>query len=188
MQAELLWMLAADEPAEFYGDPLDLPIRPGGLFLVGDPKQSIYRFRRADVGVYREVCQRLIERGARRVTLQTSFRSVPHIQRAVNAAFASQMQGDERRCRPTTSGCCHPRQPSSAAIDRRAAGAASLWRLRHHATAIGESLPEAVGEFVRWLVHESGWPDATTPAGRRGRFSPATSACSSGASSTFRTT
>ncbi len=37
---------------------------PGTLFIVGDPKQSIYRFRRADVGVYREVCERLEALGA----------------------------------------------------------------------------------------------------------------------------
>jgi hypothetical protein len=27
-------------------------LRPGALFLVGDPKQAIYRFRGADIGVY----------------------------------------------------------------------------------------------------------------------------------------
>ena len=29
-------------------------LRPGALFLVGDPKQAIYRFRGADIGVYAE--------------------------------------------------------------------------------------------------------------------------------------
>ena len=68
---------------------------PGRLFLVGDPKQSIYRFRRADVAIYREVCQRLQEWGATLVHLTTSFRSVPDIQSFVNAAFAPVMTGDD---------------------------------------------------------------------------------------------
>ena len=37
---------------------------PGKLFIVGDPKQAIYRFRRADVETYREVCELLESRGA----------------------------------------------------------------------------------------------------------------------------
>ena len=34
-------------------------LRPGALFVVGDPKQSIYRFRRADIDIYNEVRARL---------------------------------------------------------------------------------------------------------------------------------
>jgi ATP-dependent exoDNAse (exonuclease V) beta subunit len=163
LQAELLWMLAADEPADFSGHPLDLPVRAGGLFLVGDPKQSIYRFRRADVGVYRRVCQRLIDGGARHVTLQTSFRSVPHIQRAVNAAFSVQMHGDDESLQADYVGLLPFRpqpetQPAVVALPvPRPYGANDVT-----ASAIGASLPEAIGEFVRWLVHDSGWqvPDA----------------------------
>ena len=67
---------------------------PGKLFIVGDPKQSIYRFRRADVGIYEEVREQLRRHGAACLELTTSFRCVPTIQRAVNAAFAPRMTGN----------------------------------------------------------------------------------------------
>ena len=67
---------------------------PGKLFVVGDPKQSIYRFRRADVGTYQAVKDLLVARGAACVYLTTSFRATPSIQRLVNAAFAPAMTED----------------------------------------------------------------------------------------------
>src|SRR5207237_6598398 len=67
---------------------------PGKLFLVGDPKQSIYRFRRADVGTYQAVKRLLVARGAACIYLTTSFRAIPAIQHLVNAAFAPVMTDD----------------------------------------------------------------------------------------------
>ena len=64
---------------------------PGKLFIVGDPKQSIYRFRRADVALYQEVKRQVIASGGALVDLNVSFRAVPEIQSAVNAAFAPVM-------------------------------------------------------------------------------------------------
>ena len=92
LQAEILLLLAADDPAETNWRETR-PV-PGKLFLVGDPKQSIYRFRRADVGIYRSVYEMLQAAGAKRVTLRTSFRARPNIQRAINTAFAPVMTGD----------------------------------------------------------------------------------------------
>jgi hypothetical protein len=61
---------------------------------VGDPKQSIYRFRRADVGIYQVVKERLGKRGVECLYLRTSFRSVPELQTIVNAAFEPVMRED----------------------------------------------------------------------------------------------
>ena len=62
----------------------DGPARAGGLFVVGDPKQSIYRFRGADVFAY------LRARDAAHTTreLNRNWRSVPALVEAVNAVFA----------------------------------------------------------------------------------------------------
>src|SRR4029450_9054509 len=73
LQVEILLLLAADDP-----DVSDWrrarPV-PGKLFLVGGPKQSIYRFRRADVALYEDVKERLLAEGAELVRLTVSFRS-----------------------------------------------------------------------------------------------------------------
>lgn len=165
LQAELLLLLAADESGTQHSAP---STRRGALFLVGDPKQSIYRFRRADVGSYKAICERLVAEGGRRVRLRTSFRSVPTIQRAVNAAFSRLMNGDAAtlqadyvELRPDREDL--DTQPAVVALPvPRPLGS----RGDVTAKAIAESLPEAVGEFVRWLVHESGW---TVPAEDRTR-------------------
>ena len=67
LQAEILLLLAAADPEQ--DDWRKVTPVPGRLFIVGDPKQSIYRFRRADVGIYRDVCERLIACGAKPVKL-----------------------------------------------------------------------------------------------------------------------
>jgi ATP-dependent exoDNAse (exonuclease V) beta subunit len=156
LQAEILLLLASSDPEE--DDWRRVTPIPGRLFIVGDPKQSIYRFRRADVGIYREVCERLIASGATPVTLTTSFRSVPGIQACVNAAFAPIMTGDAA----TLQANYVPLSPHRPALEARPAVIAlpvpEPYGIRNmSAVKIEQSLPDAVGAFVDWAIHESGW-------------------------------
>ncbi len=65
----------------------DVSLVPGKLFIVGDPKQSIYAFRRADIEAFDQVVEKLIRDGAERCTLTTNFRSQPAILHFVNEVF-----------------------------------------------------------------------------------------------------
>lgn len=78
IQAEIFLMLATDEAGG---------LRPGALFVVGDPKQSIYRFRRADVDVYNRVARRIVDTGGDVLSLTANFRSRPAVCRLANTVF-----------------------------------------------------------------------------------------------------
>ena len=54
-------------------------LTPGKLTIVGDPKQSIYRFRRADIAMYGRATERLVASGALEQRLETNFRSRPEL-------------------------------------------------------------------------------------------------------------
>ncbi|MFZ5875515.1 MAG: UvrD-helicase domain-containing protein [Nitrospirota bacterium] len=57
----------------------------GKLFLVGDPKQSIYGFRGADLEAYQDVARLVLDQGGVECRLTTNFRSRGAILDAVNA-------------------------------------------------------------------------------------------------------
>jgi len=156
LQAELLLLLSAEDPSE--RDWTRVRPVPGKLFIVGDPKQSIYRFRRADVGIYQQVCEQLKKQGAACERLTTSFRSVPNIQRAVNAAFSAVMTGDPDTLQADYVGLTpyrhpNPDQPSVVALP--VPEPYGSWKVTMG--AIDRSLPDAVGAFIDWLVSDSGW-------------------------------
>ena len=70
---------------EAYGDDANRP----SVFIVGDPKQSIYRFRRADPRLFTAAKQFLHEHyGAALQEQNTTRRNAPEIVKAVNAIFA----------------------------------------------------------------------------------------------------
>ncbi len=80
----------------FGNDPATGQIEPGRLFLVGDPKQSIYRFRRADMAVYSRTREALEGAGAERPQLRLSRRSRKVIIDWVNRVFGRMMGAGER--------------------------------------------------------------------------------------------
>lgn len=96
IQIELAVRIAAADPgSDAAADPdwRKVPVGPGRLFVVGDPKQSIYRFRRADIGVFLDA-QELLAGGAQgpqAVQLTANFRTVPGVTDWVNATFARLM-------------------------------------------------------------------------------------------------
>lgn len=64
------------------------PLRPAGLFVVGDPKQAIYRFRGGDVTVFERARAELGAAGGREVAFTWNFRSRPGLIDGFNALFA----------------------------------------------------------------------------------------------------
>lgn len=89
IQAEIFLMLAADEDPSVgpASSPASLPLRPGALFVVGDPKQSIFRFRRADIDIYNRVAQRIKDTGGEVLALTANFRSLPKVCELANTVF-----------------------------------------------------------------------------------------------------
>lgn len=88
-QVEVFWRLCGDRPP---GEPSapwqDWRLRPGSLFLVGDPQQAIYRFRGADLEVFKQVrdIMQAVDPAAV-VSITRNFRSRPEVLTWVNERF-----------------------------------------------------------------------------------------------------
>jgi ATP-dependent exoDNAse (exonuclease V) beta subunit len=99
IQIELAVLIAAGVA----GDPPrhweEAPVPEGRLFFVGDPKQSIYRFRRADISLFLKARDRFApEDSAQR--LVTNFRTVEPVVGWVNELFGQLMAGEQPGCQP----------------------------------------------------------------------------------------
>lgn len=91
IQAEIIFYLTGENIGEKNWQAL-VP-KPGSLFVVGDPKQSIYRFMRADIDTYNLVRDLIIKNGGEVVKLTTNFRSTKSIGDYLNPIFEKAFKG-----------------------------------------------------------------------------------------------
>jgi ATP-dependent exoDNAse (exonuclease V) beta subunit len=163
LQAEILLLLAAADPAQ--RDWRQATPAPGKLFVVGDPKQSIYRFRRADARLFHRVCSDLKAAGVGARELTASTRSTRALQGFVNAAFESSIDG----YLPLEGGVEGPAdQPSVVALPMPEPYATrNLSNVR-----IDECSPNAVAAFIEWLCKASGWTVRDRSTGARVAIQP----------------
>ncbi|WP_062529094.1 UvrD-helicase domain-containing protein [Demequina rhizosphaerae] len=183
LQIEIAARIAAgpDAPADLEWSELD--IEPGRLFVVGDPKQSIYRFRRADIAVYLGARERFAQAagGERLERLTTNFRTIEPVVRWVNEVFAP-MLADSVPYDPLVAfrpaplggvgpapvlriGACHDDLNADAARDLEAAEVAGViatalaerWSVADPHT--GEERPVRPGDIAILLPARTALPD-----------------------------
>ncbi len=92
IQAEIIFLLTDPQGSSNWRECRP---RPGALFVVGDPKQAIYRFRRGDIDTYKTVRHILDQSGGRMLSLQKNWRSQPDICEWVNQAFGNAFMAQE---------------------------------------------------------------------------------------------
>jgi ATP-dependent helicase/nuclease subunit A len=174
LQAELICLLAADTAQANITDWRELRLEPGKLFIVGDPKQSIYRFRRADIAVYEALYARADSESETMVLSQTR-RTLEPIVDWVNEFFGCEMHyspGVQARYQPLA-----PRPPldgvqledawvgvrvmgevvDGSAGQRWEAEAEAIARVSHQVVREGWLVSARQGE--RWFVRPARYSD-----------------------------
>jgi ATP-dependent helicase/nuclease subunit A len=101
LQGEIICLLAEERGQEQAFHPFDryrtlleqIALDAHRLFIVGDPKQSIYRFRRADVGVFVAMAEKIVGAGGNGVALVENYRSASSLLTFANTLFSAVMDG-----------------------------------------------------------------------------------------------
>ena len=160
-QRDIAFALAGlDEPAETAGGPR--------LLLVGDPKQSIYRFRGADLRVWNEVRERLCG-DDEPLRLTRNFRTQPGVVEFVNRAASAAIESTGEALEPLDPGL---RIPYSPLVADRAAGAGQGvdWldcSVDGRRSDRNELEARLVVSRIRTLLESGRVPDESTAEGHR---------------------
>jgi ATP-dependent helicase/nuclease subunit A len=151
LQAEIVMYVSAESERDWRA----LRPGPGRLFIVGDPKQSIYRFRRADIGVYDEVKSGPLAGTVRSIV--QNFRSHPGIIAWANGVFdrllveEAGVQPANTRLAPLPSGVDAGRPPVVVVHGSDADPEAK-------APALRAEEAEILAEMIRRAVQDEHWP------------------------------
>jgi ATP-dependent helicase/nuclease subunit A len=160
LQAEIVLYLCEREPVADRWE--DVVLRQGALTLVGDPKQSIYRFRRADVATYDRVRRVVARQAPLAVTLSANFRSVRPLIDWLNDRFDRVLgrSADGRPFDPATGSVFQ--QPLDKGRERAAGPAVHVLPFgfvdaaRHKADEYRKLEGQVLARYLRWLVTASG--------------------------------
>ncbi|MEK4031788.1 UvrD-helicase domain-containing protein [Methylocystis sp. IM2] len=163
LQAEILWRLCGDGAPDSLW--LERRLRPGSLFLVGDPKQAIYRFRGADVDTYIEAKHALLIHDHHSViAITANFRSLKPILDFANAQFCALLSEEQGQPGFTALQSTRAPQDGRAAVacfdiaigaqHRNGQGklAVDLVR-REEASIIAELVERLIGAYPLWDKH-----------------------------------
>jgi len=142
IQAEVCFLLASDSAGG--SDWRTVTPRPGSLFVVGDPKQSIYRFRRADIQVYEFVKRRLHACGAV-LALTSNFRSVSAVEAVVNGHFADVFPAEATAEQA-------PYRPMETVRDPEGADAVYRYTVRPDGRSKGDVLERDAAMVASWIA------------------------------------
>ena len=156
LQCEIVFYLC--ERAATARDWSQVELTAGKLTIVGDPKQSIYRFRRADIAMYGRAVEQLVSAGALEERLETNFRSRPELIDFFNAQLAAVLGEHPHETFNPAAGRAYY-EPLRAAQSTERDGACV--HLLPYADAAGQGLAAgngrvvegaAVAHYVRWLL------------------------------------
>ncbi|MEX0750980.1 MAG: UvrD-helicase domain-containing protein [Dehalococcoidia bacterium] len=147
LQVELIVLLCAEGAAI---DWRRAKLREGSLFVVGDPKQSIYRFRRADIAMYDDVKRHVF--GGAPVRITQNFRSVDGVIGWVNDTFDELFEETPGVQPPYVPLSHHPEYISEDAITLVGGTAAGS-----KASDVRLAEAEAIASLVRERVAGGGW-------------------------------
>jgi ATP-dependent helicase/nuclease subunit A len=159
LQAEIVLYICEKEPRADRWQ--DVVLADGKLTLVGDPKQSIYRFRRADIAIYERVRAIVARQKHLEVTLSANFRSVPLLIEWFNNRFARILgqSPDGNPFDPTTGKVFQQPLAQGRQGDQNAAVHVLPFDFvdgqKHGVDEYRELEGRALARYLRWLIEES---------------------------------